>query len=132
VFEELKAALEEESMQAELELSSARLDEIKVDEVLEFCERLLCNVPMMWKDCTIDQQQRLQKVLFPQGISYTKNGTFITPTTCLFFNMLEDKWIDKTHLVALTVVRLNPLIRWLNEMDELRRSGLFAKLLTRR
>jgi hypothetical protein len=96
VFEELKAALEEESMQAELELSSARLDEIKVDEVLEFCERLLCNVPMMWKDCTIDQQQRLQKVLFPQGISHTKNGTFITPTTCLFFNMLEDKWIDKT------------------------------------
>ena len=41
--------------------------EIKIDEVLEFCERVSCNVPMLWNECTLDQKQRLQQVLLPEG-----------------------------------------------------------------
>jgi hypothetical protein len=39
VFMESKAALDAETTEAECKLDSARIDEIKVDEVLEFCER---------------------------------------------------------------------------------------------
>jgi hypothetical protein len=46
------------------------MDEIKIDEVLEFCERVLCNVPLLWKECSLAQQQRLQQILFLQGTSY--------------------------------------------------------------
>jgi hypothetical protein len=77
-------------------------DEIKIDEVLEFCERVLCNVPMLWRECSLDQQQRLQQVLFPQGILYDRKTGYRTATTCLFFNTLEGNSEDKTHLVALT------------------------------
>jgi hypothetical protein len=38
---ELKVALDAETTEAERKLDSARMDEIKVDEVLEFCERVL-------------------------------------------------------------------------------------------
>jgi site-specific DNA recombinase len=102
VFMELKAALDAETTEAECKLDSARMDEIKVDEVLEFCERVLCNVPMLWKECSIDQQQRLQQVLFPQGVLYHQKTGYRTQTTCLIFNMLEGNSEDKTHLVALT------------------------------
>jgi hypothetical protein len=54
VFLELKAALDAETMEVECKLDSARMDEIKIDEVLEFCERVLCNVPMLWKECSLD------------------------------------------------------------------------------
>jgi hypothetical protein len=53
----LKAALEAETTEAECKLDSARMNEIKVDEVLEFCERVLCNVPMLWSECSLDQKQ---------------------------------------------------------------------------
>ena len=43
------------------------MDEIKIDEVLELCERVLCNVPMLRKECSLDQQHRLHQVLFPEG-----------------------------------------------------------------
>ena len=46
------------------------MDEIKIDEVLDFCERGLGKVPLLWKECSFDQQQRLQRVLFPKGILY--------------------------------------------------------------
>jgi hypothetical protein len=98
VFLELKA----ETTEAECKLDSARMDEIKIDEVLEFCERVLCNVPMLWKECSLDQQQRLQQVLFPQGVLYHQKTGYGTQATCLFFSMLEGNLEDKTHLVALT------------------------------
>jgi site-specific DNA recombinase len=102
VFLELKAELDAETMEAECKHDSARMDEIKVDEVLEFCERVLCNVPMLWRECSLGQQQRLQQVLFPQGVLYDQKTGYRTATTCLFFNMLDGNSKDKTHLVALT------------------------------
>lgn len=39
----------------ECKLDFARMDEIKIDEVLEFCEQVLRNVPMLWRECSVDQ-----------------------------------------------------------------------------
>lgn len=83
-------------------ISAARMDEIKIDEVLEFCERMLCNVPMLWKGCSLDQQQRLQQVLFPHGISYHQKTGYRAQATCLFFSMLEGNLEVGNGLVALT------------------------------
>jgi hypothetical protein len=47
---ELKAANKRELEDAEAKLASARMDEICIEEVLDFCERILCNVPMLWRD----------------------------------------------------------------------------------
>jgi hypothetical protein len=43
------------------------MDEIKIEEVLEFCERVLCNVPMLWKECSFKQQQRLHEFSAPRA-----------------------------------------------------------------
>jgi hypothetical protein len=57
---------------------------------------------MLWKECSLDQQQRLQQVLFPQGVVYDKKTGYGTQATCLFFSMLEGNFEEKNHLVALT------------------------------
>jgi hypothetical protein len=72
VLVEVKAALDAETAEAECKLSSARMDEIEIDEVLQFCERVLGNVPMPWKG------------LQPEGVSYDQKPGYRTPTTCLF------------------------------------------------
>jgi hypothetical protein len=78
------------------------MDEICIEEVLDFCERILCNVSLLWKDCTLDQQQRLQQVLFPEGITYDAHSGYGTATTCLFFSLLGDGLEGENGLVALT------------------------------
>jgi site-specific DNA recombinase len=84
VFMELKAALDAETTEADCKLDSARIDEVKIDELLEFCEQVLCNVPTLWNECALEQKQRLQQVLFPQGVLYDQKSGYGTPTTCFF------------------------------------------------
>ena len=55
----------------------------------------------------------------------TRKTGYRTATTCLFLSMLEANPEEKIHLVALTGLRWNLLVSWLNEIDALRRSNLF-------
>jgi hypothetical protein len=102
VFLELEQANKSELEEAESKLATARMDEICIEEVLDFCERLLCDVPMLWRGCSIDQQQRLQQVLFPEGMTYDMKTGYGTTTSCLFFSLLGKDSEGKNGLVALT------------------------------
>jgi hypothetical protein len=104
------------------------MDEIKIDEVLEFGERVLCNVPMHWKECSLDQPTEIAASSIPRGISYPQKTGYRTQATCLFFSMLESNSEDKTHLVAVVGLSWNHFVPWLREMDDLRRSNLFPML----
>jgi hypothetical protein len=59
------------------------MDEIKIDEVLEFCERVLCNVPMLWNECSPGQKHRLQQALFPEGVLYDQETGYRLQATYL-------------------------------------------------
>ena len=78
------------------------MDEIKIDEVLEFGERVLCNVPMHWKECSLDQPTEIAASSIPQGISYPQKTGYRTQATCLFFSMLEDNFEERSPLAVLT------------------------------
>jgi hypothetical protein len=56
---------------------------------------------MLWKDGDLDQQQRLQQVLFPEGFPYDQKTGYRTQATRLIFSLLEGGSEGKTHLVAL-------------------------------
>jgi hypothetical protein len=58
-------------------------------------------VPMLWKDGDLDQQQRLQQVLFPEGFPYDQKIGYRTQATRSIFSLLEGGSEVKTHLVAL-------------------------------
>lgn len=47
----------------------------------------------------LDQKQRLQKALFPEGLTYS-DGAFGTATTSLLFNMLQQADTGKTRLAT--------------------------------
>ena len=68
----------------EIELHEARLDELDVEGVLCFAEHLLRNVGRAWLEASLDQRQRLQQVLFPEGLRFDGEA-FGTAVTCLVF-----------------------------------------------
>jgi hypothetical protein len=54
----------------------------------------------MWQEMSLDQKQRFQQLLFPEGVHFS-NGVYRTAVTCLMFNELQPKNIEKERLVAL-------------------------------
>ncbi len=61
---------------------------------------VLLNASNLWKTASLDQKQRFQRVLFPEGVEYI-NGGYRTTATCMLFNGLEPQEAEKEELVAL-------------------------------
>jgi site-specific DNA recombinase len=83
------ANLDEEIASAEVAVHEAHVDEIDVEGVLGFAEHLLSDPARMWSEATLDQRQRLQKVLFPQGVTCSPDGRFGTAETSVIFRLLQ-------------------------------------------
>jgi hypothetical protein len=49
-----------------------RLDELDVEAVLQFAEHVLLNAARLWTEFSLEQKQRFQKVLFPQGVRFSE------------------------------------------------------------
>jgi hypothetical protein len=81
--------LDEEITLAEIALHDARLDELDVEGVLAFADYVPTNAGRLWVEASLDQKQRLQKVLFPQGVTYSADGAFGTAETSVIFRLLQ-------------------------------------------
>ena len=55
----------------------ATLEGYDVEGVLAFAEHVILNAARLWTEVSSDQKQRLQKVLFPEGVPFA-NGEFGT------------------------------------------------------
>ena len=86
-YERMRAGVDEELAQAELNVSRARMDEIEVEKILDFAENLLLNPALIWQRCSLEQKQRLQQVLFPKGVLYA-DGAYRTQETSFLFKGL--------------------------------------------
>ena len=96
----MRAKLAEDLALAEMELREAQAEEIEIEAVLDFAQAVLTNASNLWKAAPAEQKQRLQQVLFPEGVTYSE-GNYRTAVTCLLFSGVETKADEKSRLVAL-------------------------------
>ena len=78
----------------------AKLEGYDVELVLAFAEHVILNAARLWTEFSSGQKQRLQKVLFPQGVSFAK-GIYKTADMCLFFKLILKSEVEKTSLATL-------------------------------
>jgi len=90
----MRAKLAEELTLAEMELRDAQAEEIEIEAVLDFAEAVLLHASNLWKSTTAEQKQRLQQVLFPEGVTYS-DGNYRTAVTCLLFSGMQTKAVQK-------------------------------------
>jgi hypothetical protein len=86
---------------AERELREADLEQMDLEAVLAFAEKLVERPRQLWLESTLEQKQRLQRVFFPDGVKYTKDG-FGTAVSNSFFNVLRDVSEQKATLASPT------------------------------
>ena len=86
---------------AERELREADLEQMDVEALLTFAEKLVERPRQLWLESTLEQQQRLQQVFFHNGVTYTMDGFGTAPSNCLF-NVLRGFSEEKATLASPT------------------------------
>ena len=94
--------LSREIVLAEMELNDAQIEELDLDAVLAFAEEMVLDARRLWVEGGLEQRQRLQEVMFPEGVSYDLETGFGTARTAMFFSWLEAIPAPKDRLVSPT------------------------------
>ena len=88
-YQEQLDLLNEEIALAELEVYDTRLEELDIEAALNYATSALSNAAMFWTQCSADQKQRFQRVLFPDGLIFD-GESYRTATTCLASSYLRN------------------------------------------
>jgi hypothetical protein len=83
---------------------STELEEMDVEGILAFAERVLPSASNLWLHSSLNQKQRLQQVLFPDGVRFDGKRLVGTGTTLPVFNYLNPISNEKKDLVDQTGV----------------------------
>jgi site-specific DNA recombinase len=93
--------LNEEMALAEIDEHDARVEEIDIHAAVSFGESMLLNAPRLWAESSFEQKQRLQQIIFPNGLQFG-GGVYRTSETSPIFFDLDEMLDSREGLVALT------------------------------
>ncbi len=80
--------LSESMALAEIGRNALRTEELDIEAVLDFTERVALSASRLWLEADLEQRQRFQSLLFPQGLQ-VENGEVRTPVSPSFFEDLR-------------------------------------------
>ena len=87
---------------------SGQLDELDVEGILAFAERILPRASDVWVEGSLEQRQRFQQLFFPDGIAFDGNGFVGTGVTAPAFSYLRgidtknEGLVDQTGIEPVT------------------------------
>jgi site-specific DNA recombinase len=100
-YEEQAQRLNAEIQRAKERFAEADMECMDVEAVMEFAERLVERPKQLWLESSLEQKQRLQRVFFPDGLTYTADGFGTAPTNSLF-NVFQMFSVEKASLASPT------------------------------
>jgi site-specific DNA recombinase len=80
--------LREEFTLAQIDRHAESIEEIDVQGILAFAERILPRASDLWVQASLDYKQRLQQLFFPEGIAFDGNRFNRTAATAPLFKYL--------------------------------------------
>jgi site-specific DNA recombinase len=94
--------LREELTLVQMDRHSSELEEMDVEGILAFAERVLPSASNLWVQSSLAQKQRLQQVFFPEGVRFDGKKLVGTGATLPVFNYLNPISDEKKELVDQT------------------------------
>ena len=79
---------------------------------MDFAERVSLNASRLWLEASLDQRQRFQAFLFPEGIK-VEGGEIRTPVTVSFYEELQHFTTPKERLVDHLRENWKSVLDWL-------------------
>ena len=119
-YERHAEKLREELALARMDRHAPELDELDVEGILAFAERVRPRAADLWVQASLEQRQRFQQLFVPEGIAFDGNGSVRTAVTTLAFSYLREIETGKGKLVDQRGASWNPLQLWLGRVNALR------------
>ena len=85
----------EELTLAQIDRHAEAIEEIDVEGILAFAERILPRAADLWVQSSLDQKQRLQTLFFPEGIAFDGSRFNRTAVTAPLFSYLAEKMVSR-------------------------------------
>jgi site-specific DNA recombinase len=101
-YERQRDRLREELTLAQIDRHTSELEELDVEGILAFAERVLPRASDLWAQASLDQRQRLQQLFFPDGIAFDGNRFVGTGATAPAFSYLREIRTENEGLVDQT------------------------------
>ena len=98
-FKERKEEMENQIMATKISLDETRIDQFDIEGVLAYANNFIANLGRQWIDLSASRL-RFQKMVFPEGISYTRGKGFGTARLGLIYELNQTCGADKSLLVA--------------------------------
>ena len=118
-FTERKAEVENELIASRISRSEARIEQFDTEASVAYAERYISDLGRQWTDLPPHLYPRFQKLVFPEGIRYTKGVGFGTAKLGLIFEISETFGNKKSDLVDYILLNWNHLTRELQEWQSL-------------
>ena len=112
--------LREELTLSKIDHYTEAVDELDVEGILAFAERILPRASDLWVQESLDYKQWLQQLFFPEGIAYDGNRFNRTAATALLLKYLEAAERGEENLASLTFASWNAVVSWLRQVERLR------------
>src|SRR5258708_15194650 len=85
---------------AQIDRHTEAVDELDVQGILAFAERVLPRASDLWVQASLNQKQRLQQLFFPEGIAFDGNRFNRTAATAPFFKYLAPSGDADENMVS--------------------------------
>jgi len=100
--------LREELTLVQMDRHATELEELDVEGILAFAERVLPSASNLWVQASLNQKQRLQQLFFPEGVRFDGKRIVGTGVTLPVFNYLipvsdsKKEVVDQTGIEPVT------------------------------
>ena len=101
-FERANAEFDDEIATAAGELELAEAGRATLNDFIAFAELMLADIAGAWEKASADQRQRVQNLLFPNGLQYEKESGFLNTSNPSLFRVLEEISTEKGMLASPT------------------------------
>lgn len=121
-YDRQRDKLREELALARVAQHQAAVEDLDVEGILNFAERVLPSAAQLWSHASLDQRQRLQQLFFADGMTFDGNQLIRTAVTMPFLNEIGGESGEQIQGGRPSYPELEPnhLTRWLLQLDELR------------
>ena len=101
-YDRHREKLREELTLAQMDRHASELEEMDVEGILAFAERVLPSASNLWVQSSLNQKQRLQQLFFPEGVHFDGKRIVGTGLTLPVFNYLSSVSESKKEVVDQT------------------------------
>ena len=98
-FLERKQEVENQIAAVKISLSEARIDQFDLEAVIIYAVNFIADLGRQWFDLKPENRLRFQKLLFPEGILYSKKEGFRTAKLGLIYEIIKESHGGDSSLV---------------------------------